>query len=223
MREVPKDAKILPDVYKRFTDPFSEISGRNLYEHMVKFKPQYLAFFARNGPIPIAMDNAVRDRTAIVDHVSIFKDKPSESNDLQWKDMLSLIPKYRPGIFWLLRRAYHHFLKGRPRRNVGPIPLGSIEQKALDCADVNSAKFERLLEKMLPARGPVEANTKQEIDKEAAEICGLSAAETPIYLQGRGFSKVRRVRAFQNIYFYQYCFVVDDAKGKPQFIKLSDA
>ena len=118
VREVPKDAKILPGVYKRFTDPFSEISGRNLYEHMVKFKPQYLAFFAINGPIPIAMDNAVRDRTAIVDHVSIFKDKPSESNDLQWKDMLSLIPKYRPGIFWLLRRAYHHFLKSRPRRNV---------------------------------------------------------------------------------------------------------
>ena len=93
----------------------------------------------------------------------------------------------------------------------------------MDCADVNSAKFERLLEKMLPSRGPADANTKEEIDREAAETCGLSAAETPIYLQGRGFSKVRRVRGFQNVYFYQYCFAVDDVKGKPQFIKLSHA
>ena len=221
VREVPKDAKIMPDVYKRFTDPFSEISGRNLYEHMVKFRPQYLAFFASNGPILIAMDNTVRDRTAIVDHVSIFKDAPSESNDLQWKDMLSLIPKYKPGFFWLLRRVYHHLLKGRPRRNVGPVPLGSIEQKALDCADANSANFERLLEQMMPVRGPADASTKEEVDREAASTCGLNASETPIYLQGRGFSKVRRVRAFQNAYFYQYCFVVDGVKGKPQFIKLS--
>ena len=117
-----------------------------------------------------------------MDYVSIFKDAPSESNDLQWKDMLSLIPKYRPGIFWLLRKAYHYFLKGRPRRNVGPIPLGSIEQKALDCADVNSASFEKLLTQMHPARGPADANTKEEIDKEAAQTCGLSASETPIYL-----------------------------------------
>ena len=64
--------------------------GRNLYEHLVHFKPQYMAFFASNGPIPIAMDNAVRERTAIIDHVSIFKDKPKNSNDLQWKDMSKL-------------------------------------------------------------------------------------------------------------------------------------
>ena len=106
---------------------------------------------------------------------------------------------------------------------MGPTPLGSIEQKAPDCADVNSAKFEQLLEKIVPARGPAEANAKEEIDKEAAETCGLSAAETPIYLQSRGFSKVRRVRACQNVYFYQYCFVVEGVKGKPQFIKLLDA
>ena len=85
---------------------------------------------------------------------------------------------------------------------------------------MNSASFEKLLEKMLPARGPSDASTKEEIDKEAAETCRLSASETPIYLQGRGFSKVRRVRAFQNVYFYQYCFAVDGVKGKPQFIKM---
>jgi hypothetical protein len=61
VREVSKDANIKADVYKKFTDPFSELSGRNLYEHLVKFSPQYLAFFASNGPIKIAMDNAVRE------------------------------------------------------------------------------------------------------------------------------------------------------------------
>ena len=29
------------------------------------------------------MDNAVSERTAIVDHASVFKDCPVESNDLQ--------------------------------------------------------------------------------------------------------------------------------------------
>ena len=121
----------------------------------------------------------------------------------------------------MLRKAYHYFLKGRPRRNVGPIPLGSIEQKVLDCADVNSASFENLLTQMLPARGPADATTKEEIDKEAAQTCGLSASETPIYLQGRWFSKVRRSRAHQNMYFYRYCFADSHGvKGKPQFIKI---
>ena len=221
IREVPKDAKIMPDVYKRFTDPFSELGGRNLYEHMVKFRPQYLAFFASNGPIPIAMDNAVRDRTAIVDHVTVFKDTPSESNDLQWKDMLSLLPKYRPGFFWLLRRVYHHLLKGRSRRNVGPIPAGSLEQKALDCADANGVGFEKLLTQLSAVRGPAEASAKEEVDRATAALCNLSASETPLYLQGQGFSKVRRVRGFQNMYFYQYSFIVDGVKGKPQFVKLT--
>ncbi len=50
----------------RETDPFSEMQARDLFSHLVKFRPQYLAFFASNGPIPIAMDNAVSERTAIV-------------------------------------------------------------------------------------------------------------------------------------------------------------
>ena len=45
VREVSKDVK--------FTDPFSELSGRNLYEHLVTFAPQYIAFFASNGPIKV--------------------------------------------------------------------------------------------------------------------------------------------------------------------------
>ena len=52
-----------------------------------------------NGPIPIAMDSAVRERTAIVDHVSVFRDNPTECNDLQWKDMNKKLKNFRPGFF----------------------------------------------------------------------------------------------------------------------------
>ncbi len=58
------------------------------------FAPQRIAFFASNGPIKVAMDNAVRERTAIIDHVSIFTDKPNEANDVQWVNMNHLLQGY---------------------------------------------------------------------------------------------------------------------------------
>ena len=39
VREASKHVDIIPEVYKRFSDPFSELSGRNLYEHLVAFAP----------------------------------------------------------------------------------------------------------------------------------------------------------------------------------------
>ena len=180
-----------------------------------------MAFFASNGPIPIAMDNAVRERTAIVDHVSVFKDKPTECNDLQWKDVNKLLGVYRPGFFWLLRRVYHHLLKGRASRNVCPVPLGSLEQKALDCADGSSKEFEEFLKLIEPARGPKDADTQQDVDNLAAKICNITVSEASIYLNGKGLMKVRRDRGLQrNVYFYQYAFSVDGKKEKPQFMKL---
>ena len=99
------------------------------------------------------MDKAVSERTAIVDHVSVFTDCPVESNDLQWRDMDSLLTGFRPGFFWLLRRVYHHLLRGRTRRNVGPVPASSLDQKALDCADSSSASFATFLGKLPPCQG----------------------------------------------------------------------
>ena len=153
---------------KKFTDPFSEMQTRDLFSHLVKFRPQYLAFFASSGPIPIAMENAVSERTAIVDHVSVFKDCPVESNDLQWKDMDGLLTGYRPGFFWLLRRVYHHLLRGRTRRNVGPVPASSLDQKALDCADSKSGIYTAFLETLTPIKGPKDASTQREVDAAAS-------------------------------------------------------
>ena len=148
------------------------------------------------------MDNAVRDRTAIIDHVSIFKDRPSNSNDLQWKDMSALLDTYRPGFFWLLRRVYHHLLRGRSTRNVCPVPQGSLDQKALDCADTHSDEFLRLLEKLQGVKKPSQADTQLDVDAFAAKFLGLAPGEVSIYMNGRGFLKTRRDRGREkNLYF----------------------
>ena len=45
------------------------------------------------------MGNAGRERAAIIDHVSVFTDKPKEENDVQWVNMNKLISEYRPSFF----------------------------------------------------------------------------------------------------------------------------
>ena len=87
MREVDSVDQFRLQVYKRFTDPLSTLSGRDLYEKLVHYKPQYLAFFASNQPLPVAADLAVRERTSIVEHVSVFKDTVIEPT---WR------PPWRP-------------------------------------------------------------------------------------------------------------------------------
>ena len=99
------------------------------------------------------MDKAVSERTAIVDHVSVFTDCPVESNDLQWRDMDNSLTGLRPGFFWLLRRVYHDLLRGRTRRNVGPVPASSLDQKALDCADSSSRHLPRKADPCQGAEG----------------------------------------------------------------------
>lgn len=220
VREVSKDADIRPEVYKKFTDPFSRMSGRDLFSHLVTFSPQHLAFFCSNGPLKIAMDNAIRQRTAIIDHVSVFNDAPVEVNDVQWVNMSERrLTEYRPGFFWLFRRVYHHLIKGRSRRNVGPVPLSSIEQKEIDCADAGAGEFKRFVATLAPALGPTNATPQCELDKLAMEACGVQEKEVSLYLSGKGFVKVRRKRNLDNIYFYQYKFEEDGVKGAAQFVK----
>ena len=99
--------------------------------------------------------------------------------------------------------------------------LGSLEQKALDCADGSSKEFEEFLKLIEPARGPKDADTQQDLDNLTAKICNITVSEASIYLNGKGLMKVRRDRGLQrNIYFYQYAFSVDGKKEKPQFMKL---
>ena len=102
--------------------------------------------------------------------------------------MDSLLTGFRPGFFWLLRRVYHHLLRGRTRRNVGPVPASSLDQKALDCADSSSANFATFLGKLTPVKGPKDASTQQEVDVAAAEALGLTQSQVSM-------------RGLQNEYF----------------------
>ena len=137
--------------------------------------------------------------------------------------MDGLLKGYRPGFFWLLRRVYHHLLRGRTRRNVGPVPASSLDQKALDCADNNSANFTTFLGSLAPVRGPKEASTQQEVDVAAAHALGLTQSQVSIYLSGKGFLKVRRMRGLQNEYFNQYSFAINGEKTKAQFMRVPAA
>ena len=105
-----------------------------------------------------------------------------------------------------------------------PVPAGSLQQKALDCADANSDEFDRFLKSIEKTRTPKDASTKEEIDAHVSQVCGLAVSEASIYLNGKGFLKVRRDRGLQrNLYFYQYSFVdAEGQKEKAQFIRISE-
>ena len=126
-----------------------------------------------------------------------------------------------PGV--LLAPAPRLPLRGRTRRNVGPVPASSLDQKALDCADSSSASFATFLRKLTPVKGPKDASTQQEVDVAAAEALGLTQSQVSIYLSGKGFLKMRRMRGLQNEYFYQYSFTIDGEKTKAQFMRLPSA
>ena len=120
----------------------------------------------------------------------------------------------------MLRSIYHYLLKGRPRRNVGPIPIASIDQKAVDCADANSEAFELFLKKISLARSAADATPQVDVDRDAAETCGRNTKEIGLYLPGRGFVKIRPKRGLANINNYQYNFEIDGITGGAKFVKV---
>ena len=82
----------------------------------------------------------------------------------------------------------------RDEPDLGPVPAGSLQQKALDCADANSEDFDRFLGSIEKTRTPKDASTKEEVDAHVSKVCGLALSEASIYLNGKGFLKVRRDR-----------------------------
>jgi phage/plasmid-associated DNA primase len=96
------------DIYKRICVPFSKIIARPCFGTAnIVYSPQHLMLFCSNQPIQIDdNDEAVKARTAIIDHTAVFVDNPVESNESQRMDLSRgvLIAKYRVGVFWLLQR-----------------------------------------------------------------------------------------------------------------------
>ena len=74
----------------------------------------------------------------------------------------------------------------------------------------------------MAVKGPRDADTQQDIDAHASKVCGVTKSEASIYMNGKGFMKVRRDTDFKRtVYFYQYAFTVEGKKQKPQFVKIA--
>ncbi|CAE7240950.1 unnamed protein product [Symbiodinium sp. CCMP2592] len=123
VREVDAAENLRLQTYKTFTDPNTELSGRDLYEKLVRFRPQHLVLFAANNPPPLVGDYAVRQRTAVIEHVSVFADEVQEANQMKWRDIEGSLDKLVPGIFGLLYLIYETLLWNRSMRSIGPVPL----------------------------------------------------------------------------------------------------
>ena len=218
VREVG-ESKMVAAVYKRFTDHCSELSGRNLYDAPVRFRPQYLVFFCSNKPMQMdAKDDAVRARTAVIEYSSVFTTHPSEANHKQWKNMQDDISSFRPAVWWMRTRVYHHLLHNRPKRNVLPVPETSLTAADLDCRQALAGNWDRL--EIDPAAGPIDATMADEIEDYVAQLMGMDKVSTRLAMQGHGFQRVRRRRGQGNVYLYQYNFRLNGQKTiKPLFVK----
>jgi hypothetical protein len=130
---------------------------------------------------------------------------------------------FKPGIWWLMTRVYHHLLKGRSMRNVLPIPEASRESAELDCREATAAVWESFLARSLgPAKGPVEATPASEVDRTVSKMMGVEPPAVQLYLQGKGFERMRTRTRGRNDYFYRYNFIVGGMKSlTPSYVRLA--
>ncbi|CAE7355709.1 unnamed protein product, partial [Symbiodinium pilosum] len=119
IREVDGADNIRLQLYKTFTDGNSELSGRDLYEKLVRYRPQFLVFFAANSPPPLVSNFAVRQRTAVVEHVTVFADKSEEAR----RPIEEMLPEMIPSFFGIFYLIYEVLLWKRSMRSIGPVPL----------------------------------------------------------------------------------------------------
>ena len=168
-----------------------------------------------------AKDDAVRARTAVIEYSSVFTTNPSEANHRQWRDLSDDISAFRPAVWWMLTKVYHHLLRSRPMRNVLPVPETSLTAADLDCRQNHAGSWDRL--QVQAASGPIDAAMADELEDEVSQLMGLDRMSSRLALQGRGFQRVRRMRDGRSQYFYQYNFAVNGQKTiKPQFVKRRD-
>lgn len=218
VREVDTADPMKPYLYKKMVDPYSELQGRDLYEKLVVFNPQYLMFFASNEPMKIAkVDLAVKARTAVVMHVSIFSDKVVEANHVKWRDVHLHLDQDRPGDFKLMRIVYQKLLKGRSTRNVLPVPLSCQEQKDDDLKDASDVVYKEFMKMITSSIFPAGALEHDQVEN---VIHTIAPRLSPVdWLAANGFVRVRRKRGGANVYLYTKVF----AEGqKAKYVCLAD-
>jgi hypothetical protein len=233
IREVDSAVAFQLQVYKRFTDPLSTLSGRDLYEKLVHYRPQYLAFFASNNPPPMAADLAVRERTSIVEHVCVFRDSVVEVNDAQWVDVESTITETRPGHFALLLLIFKHLMKDRPMRSVAPVPQKCLELLRMELKDPIDDVVDEFITRCSSVDRPLSATDASKVDEALlafARVKGLGAvrmnASNLLKQKGFGVHRAKRPqgggrRGYVNVYTYK--FVVDGTKAEhASFVSYAD-
>ena len=115
----------------------------------------------------------------------------------------------------LLAADQGHLLKGRPLRNVLPVPEASRDARELDCRDASECVWEGFLARSItPAKGPTEASSASEVEREVALKMGVDPSAVQLYLQARGLERVRRKVAGINRYFYRFCFTIGGLKSQ---------
>jgi hypothetical protein len=172
------------------------------------------------------MDSAVRARTAVINFAAIFTQTPTEANHSQWRDMTRDIVDFRPGVFWLLQRTFHHLLRERPMRNIAPVPEACMDAASLDCRErLHDLGEAFLASRIAPARGPSEATVASEIEEAVAGELAVDRAASALWLQGRGFERTRARcagRGSRQTYYYRFCFTVAGVKAlSPHYVKLA--
>jgi len=84
---------------------------------------------------------------------------------MAWRDVDALLPSMRPGLFWVLLQAYRHLLKGKPMRNVGPVPEFCEEARLVNVEDDKMTTNKTTLLKHIEPCRVAEATEAKVIDE----------------------------------------------------------
>ena len=212
VRECDEHKAMMASAFKRICDPSSKMQGRELYKGAVEFHPTTLPIFCTNHNIKLSkMDKAAAARLALVEYRAEFADQTGGATQMAWKDIDAMLPKMRPGLFWIFWRAYRHLLKGKAMRNVNPIPSACVDARLLNVEDPNMVRSRLLLLNHIEPCRVCEASECKEVDALFAEKLGETAADIRATLQGLLMKRERSKRKdaagkLANAEFYKFTF-----------------
>ena len=114
---------------------------------------------------------------------------------MAWRNVDSMIPSMRAGVFWILWRVYRHLLKNTPMRNVHPLPMGCFEARLLNVEDTRMVEARETLVKYIePAKSAVDATEAKVVDTMLAIGFGCPEVDARTTLQGLLMKRERTKR-----------------------------
>ena len=130
---------------------------------------------------------------------------------MAWKDVDSLLPPMRPGLFWVLLQAYRYLLKGKPMRNVGPVPEFCEEARLVNVEDKKMLSHRDTLLKHIEPCRVAEATEAKVIDEWFRDQTRETAADVRTTLQGLLMKRERSKRRdgmfkLVNVDLYKFAF-----------------